>query len=94
VTESKDLNSKLEASFLTLAMSIASSAAMSLGLSPDPSNGKLNVDEDMARFNIDLLDVLDQKTKNNLTNEEKDFMQHVLSDLKMKFVEVSKRAKK
>ena len=91
-TDQKNLP-KLEASFLTLAMSIASSAALSLGLSPDPGTGKTNVDVDMARFNIDLLDILQQKTKNNLVKEEQDFMDHVLSDLKIKFVEVSNREK-
>ncbi len=85
-------NRKLEASFLTLAMSIASSAAMSLGLTPDP-DGETKTNVEMARFNIDLLDVLQQKTKNNLLKEESDFMTHVLADLKMRFVEVSNREK-
>jgi len=85
-------NQNLEASFLTLAMSIASSAAMSLGLTPDQES-KTKIDLAMARFNIDLLDVLQQKTKNNLVKEENDFMTHVLADLKIKFVEVSNREK-
>jgi hypothetical protein len=92
-TPEKNQEHKLEASFLTLAMSIASSAAISLGLSPDPSSGTTKVNVDMARFNIDLLDVLEKKTKNNLAKEEQDFMQHVLADLKIKFVEVSNREK-
>jgi hypothetical protein len=83
----------LEASFVTLAMSIASSALMSLGLAPDPQTNKTKVNVDMARFNIDLLDMLQQKTKGNLGKEEQDFMVHVLADLKMKFVEVSGREK-
>ena len=84
----------LEASFVTLAMSIASSAAMSLGLAPDPQTSKMGTNLDMARFNIDLLDMLESKTKGNLAKEEADFMSHVLKDLKLKFVEVSSREKK
>ena len=80
---------KLEASFVTLAMSIASSALMSLGLVPDPQTNKTKVNMDLARFNIDLLEMLQGKTKGNLVKEEQDFMGQVLSDLKMKFVEVS-----
>jgi hypothetical protein len=91
VTESKN---SLEASFVTLAMSVASSAIMSLGLAPDPQSNKSKVDLDMARFNIDLLDMLQLKTKGNLSKEEEDFMTHVLADLKFKFVEVSGREKK
>ena len=85
------LENGLEASFITLAMSIASAAAMSLGFCPDPQTEKCKVDLDMARFNIDLLEVLGQKTKGNLQKEEEDFMKHVLADLKLKFVEVSKK---
>jgi len=86
----KDNNGhKLEASFVTLAMSVASSALMSLGLVPDPQSNKTKVNLDLARFNIDLLEMLSLKTKGNLTKEEQDFMNQVLADLKMKFVEVS-----
>ena len=88
-----DKKNHLEASFVTLAMSVASSAIMSLGLAPDPQSNKSKVDLDMARFNIDLLDMLQQKTKGNLVKEEEDFMNHVLADLKFKFVEVSGREK-
>ncbi|WP_413288377.1 DUF1844 domain-containing protein [Bdellovibrio sp. HCB337] len=79
---------KMEASFSILAMSIASSAAMAMGLAPDPQNGKLAKDKNMARFNIDLLVMLKEKTKNNLTNDEKAFLDSVISDLQMKFVQV------
>lgn len=84
---------QLEASFVTLAMSIASSAVMSMGLAPDPNDNKVKKNLQMARFNIDLLDMLEQKTKGNLVKEEEDFMKQVLSDLKMKFVEVSQNDK-
>ena len=80
----------MEASFVTLAMSVASSALMSLGLVPEPQSNKTKVDIDMARFNIDLLEMLQEKTKGNLVREEQDFMTQVLADLKMKFLEVSK----
>jgi hypothetical protein len=83
----------LEASFVTLAMSVASSALMSLGLVPDPQTNKSKVNIEVARFNIDLLDMLEKKTKGNLVKEEEDFMTQVLADLKYKFVEVSSHDK-
>ncbi len=87
------MTNQLEASFVTLAMSIASSAAMSLGLAPDPGTNKSAVNIDLARFNIDLLDMLQKKTQGNLVKEENDFMTRVLGDLKLKFVEVSNSEK-
>ncbi len=77
----------VDASFSMLVMSVASSAAMALGLTPDPQTGKVEKDKDMARFNIDLLLVLKDKTKNNLTNEETELLSHLLNDLQLKFVQ-------
>ncbi len=80
------MNKDIEASFSTLILSIGSSAAMALGLAPNPSTGKIEKDKGMAKFNIDLLVVLQEKTKGNLTDEEKTFMSSLVSDLQMKFL--------
>ncbi|HWU42213.1 MAG TPA: DUF1844 domain-containing protein [Bdellovibrio sp.] len=79
---------KMEASLSVLIMSIASSAIMAMGLSPDPQSGKTQKDKQMARFNIDLLVVLQQKTKGNLTKDEAQFLENLISDLQMKFVSI------
>jgi hypothetical protein len=78
---------KLEASFSLLSMSIASNAMMALGMTPDPQTGKTDLDKNLARFNIDLLLVLKEKTKNNLTSEETGLLDHILQDLQMKFIQ-------
>lgn len=82
---------KVEASFSTLILSIGSTAAMSLGLAPNHQSGKVEVDLTMARFNIDMLEVLQTKTKNNLLKEESDFLNHLIQDLQLKYVELSKK---
>jgi hypothetical protein len=82
-------NGKLEANFSTLVLSIASSAAMALGLAPHPVSGKSEKDLNLARFNIDLLTMLADKTKGNRTEDEERFLSSVLNDLKMKYVELS-----
>lgn len=76
----------LEANFSTLVLSVASSAAMSLGMAPDPNTGQTSVDKKMAQFNIDLLEVLKEKSENNRTPEEETLINQLISDLKMKFV--------
>jgi hypothetical protein len=82
------LPDKMEASFSILAMSIASSAVMAMGLAPDPQAGTVSKDKNMARFNIDLLIMLQEKTKNNLNADEKSFLESLISDLQIKFVQV------
>jgi hypothetical protein len=78
---------KLEASFSVLTMSIASSAAMALGLAPNPQTGEVSKDKNMARFNIDLLVMLQEKTKGNLNKDETQFLDSVINDLQIKYIQ-------
>lgn len=80
------MHDNMEASFSMLIMSVASSAAMALGLTPNPQTGETQKDKNMARFNIDLLIILKSKTKGNLTAEEEQFLNSLITDLQMKFV--------
>lgn len=77
-------------SFSTLILSLASSAVMALGLEKNPQTDKVEKDLDVARFNIDMLKLLQDKTKNNLSKEEEQFLNSVVSDLQLKFVEAKK----
>ncbi len=79
------MNQQIEASFSTLIISLASAATMAMGLTPH-EDGSVSKDKHMARLNIDLLLILQNKTKNNLTNEEKQLIDTVLHDLQMKFL--------
>jgi len=79
---------KLEASLSLLIMSIASNAMMAMGLTTDPQGEKTDADKNMARFNIDLLVILKEKTLNNLSHEEIGLLDHILQDLQLKFVQI------
>jgi hypothetical protein len=76
----------LEASFSILAMSMASSAAMSMGLAPNPQTQTISTDKNMARFNIDLLLMLQEKTKGNLSSDEQKFIDAIVNDLQLKYL--------
>ncbi len=89
-TPSKEDAQNMEANFSTLILSIGSSAAMSLGMTPNPNSGKTEKNLEVARFNIELLRMLRQKTANNLSADEQKFLDSVTSDLQMKFVQFSK----
>lgn len=62
-----------------------------LGLAPDPSTGKSAVQMQLARHSIDLLAMLEVKTEGNLDEEESKLLTSLLAELRMKFVEVSKK---
>lgn len=80
----------LPVTFSTLILSLASSAVLAMGLEKNPQSGQYEKDLNVARFNIDMLKLLKDKTKNNLTNEEQQFLDSLVSDLQLKFVYVSK----
>ncbi len=79
---------KMDASLSVLIMSLGSSALMALGLAPDPGTNQTKVDKNMARFNIDLLIVLKEKTNGNLTSDEAKFLDSLINDLQLKFVSI------
>ena len=80
-----------EASFLSLANMLAVEAAMHLGLIQTPGEEAPPVDLEAARHLIDMLGMLQTKTRGNLTREEEDLLEKILADLRMQFVAISKR---
>jgi len=78
--------------FPTFVMSLSHSVVMHLGDAPNPETQKVEVDLALARQTIDLLGLLEEKTKGNLSGDEERLLTHVLFDLRMRFVEAEKKA--
>ena len=77
-------------SFTTFVFSLASSAAIHFGDTPDPVTGQTGeVNLDGASQMIDILALLELKTRGNLTAEERSFLEQVLYELRLRFVEAS-----
>lgn len=72
--------------FSTFVLSLASSAMVCLGEAPDPENGRLESNLEMARHNIDILDMLRDKTQNGLSAEETRLLEGLLYELRLKYV--------
>jgi len=73
--------------FSTLIMSLATSAVMAMGKAPDPHTGQVFKDMAMARQNIDIIAMLQNKTKGNCSKEEEHLLEGILYELRMLFVE-------
>lgn len=82
-----------EIDFQTFMLSLASSAQISMGIVPNPITGKSARDLAHAKQTLDILGMLEQKTKNNLTPEESGLLKNILFQLRMQFVELAKHAK-
>ena len=90
--------------FATFVLSMSTSALLQLGVIEDPSasgsggpsaseseGGRAEPDLALARHTIDILEVLREKTRGNLDDQEEELLTGVLHDLHMRFVEAQKR---
>ena len=78
------------ADFATLVLSLGSSAVAYLGEAAGPGEEKPARNLPMAKHAIDLLSVLEEKTKGNLTSEEEQILEGLLFDLRLRYVEAIK----
>ena len=77
-------------SFTAFVVSLASSAAIHFGDLPDPNTGeRAEVNLEGAAQMIDILALLEEKTRGNLTLEERQVLEQVLYELRLRFVEAS-----
>ena len=81
---------EIPADFVTLLLSLAASAQSALGISPHPRTGKVEVKLPEAKYSIDLLSVLKEKTQGNLSSEEEKFLEALLYDLRLRYVEAKR----
>jgi hypothetical protein len=78
-------------SFSTFILGLASTTLIHLGEAPDPTSGERAVSLELARQSLDLLDLLERKTKGNLNGDEERLFQSLLTDLRLKFVALSRK---
>jgi len=84
---SNDERNKFLFSFLV--MSYQTSALMQLGQLKDPNTKKVAKNLENAKLSIDILGMLQQKTKNNLTKDESELLDNVLRELRLVYVKES-----
>jgi hypothetical protein len=82
-------------SFTAFVISLASSAAIHFGDLPDPASGKhAEVNLEGASQMIEILALLEEKTRGNLTAEERQVLEQVLYELRMRYVEATNGGKR
>ncbi len=80
-----------ESMFSEFVMELATNAMMMLGLVEHPQYGRIPPDLNAARHYIDLIGMLKEKTRNNLTASEQRTLEEVLGTLRMQYVGLSQR---
>jgi len=77
------------ANFETLLSSFVTQALFAMGAIPDPQTGQPVMHLDLARHHIDMLSVLEEKTKNNLSEDETKMLAGTLYELRNRYVQVA-----
>ena len=83
------LSGELTQRFIEFVVMHAQNAALFLGQIPNPKTGEPEINLDLARMFIDQLEMIQEKTRGNLTNEETTVLRNALSNLQMTYVEAS-----
>jgi Domain of unknown function (DUF1844) len=76
--------------FEGLVMLFGTTGLLHLGAAPDPTSGQRRVDLGQAKETIELLELLKEKTKGNLTTVEVEILDGVLFDLRWRYVDAVK----
>lgn len=78
-----------EINFASFIFSLGRSAFIHLGEEPDPVTGGKKVSLPMAKETIDIISLLEEKTRGNLTQEEDQLLKNILYTLRMRYVELA-----
>lgn len=79
-----------EVDFSTFVLSLAHSALVHLGVAPGIDGERAERNLTLAKQTIDVVAILAEKTKGNLTGQEERLMEQLLYDLRLQYVEASK----
>lgn len=79
-----------QASFALFISWLATQSYIHLGLVENPFTKKKEKDIIQAKYLIDVLNILEEKTRGNLTKEEQNYLQSLLYDLRLAYVECNK----
>ena len=80
--------------FMQVIIMFQGAAMQQMGKLANPVSGKVEPDLDQAKMSIDILGMLREKTKGNVNENEEKFLDHVLYELRMNYVDEVEKAKK
>ena len=91
-TDATEQAQSIKLDFTSFVMSLAHQTVVLLGEAPNPETGQVATNIEGARQTIDIIGILEEKTKGNLTDSEKNLLDEALTGLRMAYVKKSKEA--
>src|SRR5260370_19938417 len=93
-TQTSTQSGELSQRFIEFVMMHAQNAALFLGQIPNPKTGEGEVNLELAKMFIDQLEMIREKTRGNLSNEEGTVLRNTLANLQMVYVDVAQKGGK
>lgn len=81
----------LEANFFNFVSGLVTEALIHLGVIQNPMTQSKEINLDLAKYTIDVLVMLQEKTRGNLTPQEENFLKQTIYDLQMRFVDAVRK---
>lgn len=78
---------EIDIQFYQLVLSLQAAAMQQMGKLANPMTGKVERDLAMAKNTVDMLEMIERKTRGNLNQDEKRMVDHLLYELRMNFVD-------
>jgi len=85
---------KLNAHFISFVLSLSQAAMQQMGKITNPFTGKIERNLEQAKITIDMVEMLKEKTKGNLVEEEERLISDILATLQLNYVDELKRGEK
>jgi len=84
-------NEQVDLNFANIVISLSQAAMIGMGRIPNPSTGNTKKDMNMAKVNIDILQMLKDKTKGNLSEKEEEILSDTLNSIQQAYDETKKQ---
>ena len=91
MNQNNHTETQLDSNFFNIVISLSQSAFVGLGKITNPHTGKVEKNLELARINIDILQMLKDKTKGNLTDKERELISDTLMNLQLNYAEEKKK---
>jgi hypothetical protein len=92
ISDSKAVDEAEPVAFTSFIMSLATQVLVQMGEMPPPQGMEIPIDLESARQTIDIMTMLQRRTKGNLSAEETRFMEEVLHSLRISFINAKKKS--
>lgn len=94
MSNENSVDHQVDAHFFNIVVSLSQSALVGMGKVSNPHSGEIEKNMEFAKINIDIIQMLKEKTNGNLSKKEKEIITDTLMNLQLTFADEKKKGEK